>query len=80
MMGPCMCGDPYCPSCGPAQGYNLAQEELAEAVQDALERHLLACPACAEVWDQEELAEWLADLLMENAETLAPLLAQGSDP
>jgi hypothetical protein len=19
-MGPCMCGDPYCPSCGPAQG------------------------------------------------------------
>ena len=19
-MGPCLCGDPYCPSCGPAQG------------------------------------------------------------
>jgi hypothetical protein len=21
-MGPCMCGDPYCGSCGPAQGYH----------------------------------------------------------
>jgi hypothetical protein len=21
MRGPCMCGDPYCSSCGPAQGY-----------------------------------------------------------
>lgn len=20
--GPCLCGDPYCPSCGPAQGYS----------------------------------------------------------
>ena len=19
--GPCLCGDPYCPSCGPAQGF-----------------------------------------------------------
>lgn len=24
-MGPCMCGDPYCPSCGPAQGAQLTR-------------------------------------------------------
>lgn len=22
MTGPCLCGDPYCPSCGPAQGFD----------------------------------------------------------
>ena len=37
MNGRCMCGDPYCPSCGPAQGYNpdeeLVTEWLAEVIK-----------------------------------------------
>lgn len=24
----CMCGDPYCPSCGPAQGYGPLYDDL----------------------------------------------------
>lgn len=39
MIGPCMCGDPYCPSCGPAQGYDpdsLALENEVDAALTAL--------------------------------------------
>jgi hypothetical protein len=32
MKGPCMCGDPYCGSCGPAQGYDPQYEEFLEAI------------------------------------------------
>ena len=32
MKGPCMCGDTACPSCGPAQGYDLQFEKVVEAV------------------------------------------------
>lgn len=29
---PCMCGDPYCGSCGPAQGYNPELEAFYETL------------------------------------------------
>ena len=33
MIGPCLCGDPYCPSCG-----NPAQAEMADMVADFIEK------------------------------------------
>ena len=36
MSEPCLCGDPYCPSCGPAQGIgeeSLADSDLLEAAE-----------------------------------------------
>ena len=29
---PCMCGDPYCPSCGPAQGFDPSYEKFLDEV------------------------------------------------
>ena len=29
-MGPCLCGDPYCSSCGPAQGYTKCEHGAIE--------------------------------------------------
>lgn len=32
MVGPCLCGDPACHSCGPAQGYDLAREAFYDSL------------------------------------------------
>ena len=31
-MGPCICGDTACPSCGPAQGYDPILEKLYDRI------------------------------------------------
>jgi hypothetical protein len=33
MVGPCLCGDPYCGSCGPAQGIFPCEENEEECPQ-----------------------------------------------
>ena len=34
MNGPCLCGDIMCPSCGPAQGYDIQRMKLEETLVD----------------------------------------------
>ena len=55
--GPCMCGDTQCPSCGPAQGYNLDEElviEWLEALADESNLNYDADPVNA-IWYVVEL-------------------------
>lgn len=61
---PCMCGDAMCPSCGPAQGYNLKFEA---AIDDIIER----CPALEDNEDaQEQVANYVFDLLEAQREAI----------
>lgn len=38
MSGPCMCGDIYCPSCGPAQGVSPQEEAIVEWITEYIRR------------------------------------------
>lgn len=40
---PCLCGDPFCVSCGPAQGYS---REYAEPEEDDIALVLPHCEEC----------------------------------
>ena len=51
----CMCGDPYCPSCGPAQGVNIDREQVEE---------WLACAVFADLPDAINI-EWMAGYVAE---------------
>ena len=33
-IGPCLCGDPECPSCGPLQGYDGDEDQYEEPTED----------------------------------------------
>lgn len=36
-LGPCMCGDTMCPSCGPAQGYDPVYEKMYETLSGRID-------------------------------------------
>ena len=69
-MGPCMCGDTYCPSCGPAQG-NYQCPWCGEYSADGGCVDPEACAkkdkeeteAMAQQWEEEEImiAAWKAE-------------------
>jgi hypothetical protein len=54
MVGPCLCGDPYCPSCGDpaaaafADAIDLLLEDIGEAIQT--DRDLLQIRALFQLW------------------------------
>lgn len=56
MIGPCMCGDIACPSCGPAQGFNPVEQMVQEWIGEVI---LEDCPECLD-------AEWLAEYLTQQ--------------
>jgi hypothetical protein len=58
-MGPCLCGDPYCPSCGPAQGYNPERMKAEEALFEELQA-LLGADVMEDLEDQG-LIEFVLD-------------------
>ena len=69
MIGPCMCGDSACPSCGPAQGYDPAYELVVEFLCESF-----ATP-CGDIVNPEWLSETVADVLGKDQEMADALLA-----
>ena len=59
-MGPCMCGDTQCPSCGPAQGYNAEFERVCDDL----------CEACPSLVDDESGCEALASMMRDRQNEL----------
>lgn len=66
-MGPCMCGDPYCHSCGSAMGANPEFEAVCEWLMEVLDPP----PAI----DPEWLAEHVANCLQTDEELAEAMLA-----
>lgn len=65
---PCMCGDLYCPSCGPAQGANPEFESVCEWIAGKL---LVDMPACLNAdWLCEELANRLGQCSQETVDAI----------
>lgn len=58
MTGPCLCGDLYCPSCGPAQG-NYKCDECGTWQADLAEIEWINCPICM----MSDTADFLEELL-----------------
>lgn len=79
-MGPCMCGDLCCPSCGPAQGNtrcpacrSWASEgcECTQEQQDAAAKAQVEADAAADQWFADSL-QWERD----HAEEIARAIRQ----
>lgn len=61
---PCMCGDTNCPSCGPAQGYNLALDAFWDSLLEkfpGIEDLISRVDIVTEDVDVEELIEWVLE-------------------
>lgn len=58
-MGPCMCGDTACPSCGPAQGANPEFEMVCEWLQEVVLADMAHVIDCG--WLAEDLANRLGN-------------------
>ncbi len=64
-MGPCMCGDLNCPSCGPAQGYNPDFEVVCEYLAEVVLADFH--PVVDVGWLAEDLADRLGRTLPQDA-------------
>ncbi|MFA5053339.1 MAG: hypothetical protein WC565_04735 [Parcubacteria group bacterium] len=67
---PCMCGDSCCPSCGPAQGFNPAEEIVVDYLCD----HILK-DSGIEGLDEIEVANLLVERLGRDPELAEALYA-----
>lgn len=65
-MGPCMCGDPCCPSCGPAQGYCPKCYEAEKDECDCAD----VCPEDDPNW-HEDRERWIADREQDDLDIFA---------
>lgn len=67
MIGPCMCGDPYCPSCGGAMGtYPPLPECLERERVESIDKSLRQIGAT----EAADVIAWLIDRL--DAEGISP--------
>ncbi len=69
---PCMCGDPYCLSCGPAQGYNPFTLPAEEFLSDLADAALSEVHYHASLWDAEAMQR-IVDKLITYPQVLAAL-------
>jgi hypothetical protein len=69
-MGPCLCGDYMCPSCGPAQGYDPKFEALCETLGDRVGTFFEGIGLSAKEQDSifEMILEKVADIFAKQAQ------------
>lgn len=67
-MGPCLCGDTACPSCGPLQGYDPQFEALCDTLGDRVGAFFEGIPLSAKEQDTifEMIIEKVSDFLAEH--------------
>jgi hypothetical protein len=56
-MGPCLCGDTMCPSCGPAQGYDPHFEQFCETYCETVDAFCIALAEKIPGVNSDELSE-----------------------
>lgn len=80
MTGPCLCGDPFCASCGTAQGTVPDQQRSAEGLRTAWGIQDVRCPACRLTFDVVALLRGRPSLTVKCRWCLQELVVVAFDP